>query len=290
MKRRGTAGRGVWTGLLSPGAAVLLLLFLVPLGMLIVFSFGSVNIVGRPVLGFSLTNYDLVFQSYNLSVIVRTILYAGSATAICLILGYAVAYTASRFAGRMGGVIIALVVVPWLVDYLVRIYAWKQLLGDGGLANQVLSWVHLGPVTWIGTGPAVVGGLVYGYLPLMILPIYAALSDMDPSLIDAGKDLFGTPRATFFHVTLPATRQGVIGGCLLVFLPSLGDFATAQFLGGPNTTMIGNIISEQFVGTGSQAFGAALAVTLIAFLAVTVALVALILRRRAKLTEIVRVG
>lgn len=290
VKRRGTTGRGLWTGLLSPGAVVLLLLFLVPLGMLIVFSFGSVNIVGRPVLGFSLANYDLVFQSYNLSVVVRTIMYAGSATAICLVLGYAVAYTASRFAGRAGGVIIALVVVPWLVDYLVRIYAWKQLLGDGGLINQVLGWVHIGPLTLIGTGPAVVGGLVYGYLPLMILPIYAALSDMDPSLIDAGKDLFGTPRATFFHVTLPATRQGVIGGCLLVFLPSLGDFATAQFLGGPNTTMVGNIISEQFIGTGSQAFGAALAVTLIALLAVTVALVALINRRRARLTEIVRVG
>jgi spermidine/putrescine transport system permease protein len=290
VKRRGAAGRGVWTGLLSPGAVVLLLLFLVPLGMLIVFSFGSVNIVGRPVLGFSLANYDLVFQSYNLAVVFRTILYAGSATAICLVLGYGLAYTASRFAGRMGGAIIALVVVPWLVDYLVRIYAWQQLLGDGGLVNQVLGWVHIGPLTLIGTGPAVVGGLVYGYLPLMILPIYAALSDMDPSLIDAGKDLYGTPRATFLHVTLPATRQGVIGGCLLVFLPSLGDFATAQFLGGPNTTMIGNIISEQFVGTGSQAFGAALAVTLIALLAVTVALVALILRRRARLTQIVRVG
>lgn len=290
VKPRGTTGRGLWTGLLSPGAVVLLVLFLVPLGMLIVFSFGSVNIVGRPVLGFSLANYHLVFQSYNLSVVIRTILYAGSATVICLVLGYAVAYTASRFAGRMGGVIIALVVVPWLVDYLVRIYAWKQLLGDGGLINTVLGSVHIGPLTLIGTGPAVVGGLVYGYLPLMILPIYAALSDMDPSLIDAGKDLFGTPRATFFHVTLPATRQGVIGGCLLVFLPSLGDFATAQFLGGPNTTMVGNVISEQFIGTGSQAFGAALAVTLIALLAVTVALVALVNRRRAKLTEMVRVG
>jgi spermidine/putrescine transport system permease protein len=109
---------------------------------------------------------------------------------------------------------------------------------------------------------------------------------MDPALIDAGKDLFGTPRATFFHVTLPATRQGVVGGCLLVFLPVLGDFATAQFLGGARTTMIGNIISDQFVSSGSQTFGAALAVTLILLLALTVVVVSLVQRRRTRLTGV----
>lgn len=285
MMNRARRGWGLWTALLTPGGLLLLVLFLVPLGMLVLFSFGTVNVVGMPQLGFSRENYSLVFQSYNLVVVERTILYGLLATAICLVLGYAVAYTASRFGGRTGGLIIALVVVPWLVDYLVRIYAWKQLLGYGGLINQVLAIVHVGPAALTGTWYAVVGGLVYGYLPLMILPVYASLSDMDPALIDAGKDLFGTPRATFFHVTLPATRRGVIGGCLLVFLPVLGDFATEQFLGGPNNTMIGNIISEQFVGTGTQTFGAALAVTLIALLAVTVVIMALLLRRRARLTS-----
>jgi spermidine/putrescine transport system permease protein len=281
------SARGTWTALLLPGALLLLLLFLVPLAMLVAFAFGTTDVIGRPQLGFSTQNFALVFQSYNLDVLVRTVGYAAVATAACLVVGYAVAYTASRFGGRWGGVLIALVMVPWLVDYLVRIYAWKLLLGDGGLANDALGWVGVGPVSWTGTSYAVVGGLVYGYLPLMILPIYAALSDLDPALIDAGKDLFGTPRATFFHVTLPATRQGVIGGCLLVFLPALGDFATAQFLGGANNTMIGNIISDQFVSSGSQTFGSALAVTLIVLLAATVALCALLLRRRARLTEVI---
>jgi spermidine/putrescine transport system permease protein len=284
---RADTGRRLWSAFLTPGGLILLLLFLVPLGMLIVFSFGTVNIIGEPELGHTLANFDLVFQSYNLDVVVRTIWYAALATAICLVVGYAVAYTASRYGGRAGNVVLLLVVVPWLVDYLVRIYAWEIVLGDGGLLNDVISHIGIGAVTWTGTWYAVVGGLVYGYLPLMILPIYASLKDMDASLIDAGKDLYGSPRATFFHVTLPATRQGVVGGCLLVFLPALGDFATAQFLGGPNNAMIGNIIADQFVESGSQTFGAALAVSLIALLAITVVLVAVILRRRARLMQVV---
>lgn len=286
----GSSSRGgrLWAAILAPGALLLLLLFAVPLGMLIAFSFGTTDVVGRPLFGSTLENFDLVLQGYNLAVVVRTVGYAAATTALCLLVGYAVAYAAARFAGRGGGLIIVLVVVPWLVDYLVRIYAWKQLLGDEGLVNNVLGVVGIGPVTWIGTPVAVIGGMVYSYLPLMVLPIYASLRDMDSSLIDAGKDLYGTPRKTFWFVTLPATRQGVLGGCLLVFLPALGDFATAQFLGGANTIMIGNIISDQFVSSGSQTFGAALAVALIGLLVLTVAVAALLLRRRARLTEIVK--
>lgn len=281
----GTARRQ-WTALLLPGSIALAALFLVPLGMLVVYSFGTTDIVGRPQVGFSMDNYRLVFQSYNTDVVVRTVEYAAIATACCLVLGYAVAYTAARFAGRWGGLIIVLVTVPWLVDYLVRIYAWKQLLSDGGLINQTLNRFGAGPVSLTGTSFAVVAGLVYGYLPLMVLPLYASLKDLDPSIIDAGKDLFGSPRQTFFHVTLPSTRQGVIGGCLLVFLPVLGDFATAQFLGGASNTMIGNIISDQFVASGSQTFGSALAVTLIVMLVLCVAITAVALRGRGRVTEV----
>ncbi|MFC5179415.1 ABC transporter permease [Nocardioides taihuensis] len=280
------ASRRQWTLLLLPGSITLALLFLVPLGMLVVFSFGTTDIVGRPQLGSTLDNYRLVFQDYNAAVVLRTVEYSVAATACCLVLGYAVAYTAARFAGRWGGAIIVLVTVPWLVDYLVRIYAWKQLLSDGGLLNQTLDRLGAGPVSMTGTSFAVVAGLVYGYLPLMVLPLYASLKDLDPSVIDAGKDLFGSPRQTFFHVTLPATRPGVVGGCLLVFLPVLGDFATAQFLGGPSNTMIGNIISDQFVASGSQTFGSALAVTLIVLLVLCVALTAVVQRGRGRVTEV----
>ncbi len=271
---------GLWAALLTPGSLVLLLLFLVPLGMLAAFSFGTVDILGRPQLGFTLDNYAQVLQDYNLAVVVRTAWYAGVATLACLVLGYTVAYTAARFAGRFSALLVALVVVPWLVSYIVRIYAWKQLLGDDGIVNGALGLVGITPVSWIGTPYAVIGGLVYSYLPLMVLPLYASLKDMDPALIDAGKDLFGTPRKTFWFVTVPSTRTGIVGGCLLVFLPALGDFATAQFLGGARTTMVGNIVADQFVASGQQTFGAALSMWLILLLVVTLLAASMLNRRR----------
>jgi spermidine/putrescine transport system permease protein len=151
----------------------------------------------------------------------------------------------------------------------VRIYAWIVILGNEGVVNGILHAIGLPgnpPVTFMGTSFAVVGGLVYDFLPFMILPIYAALERMDPSLIEAGKDLYGTPLQTFLHVTWPATIQGVIAGAVLVGLPSFGDFATAQILGAPNTYMIGNLIQEQFTNGGYWPFGAALTIVLMAML------------------------
>jgi spermidine/putrescine transport system permease protein len=123
------------------------------------------------------------------------------------------------------------------------------------------------PVIFLNTPTAVIGGLVYDYLPFMILPIYAALERMDPSVIEAGKDLYGTPLQTFLNVTWPATLQGVIAGAVLVGLPAVGDFATVQILGGPNTYMIGNLIQDQFTAGGFWPFGAALTIVLMAALA-----------------------
>jgi spermidine/putrescine transport system permease protein len=273
------SARRLYNAFLAPPGAVLALLFLLPLGMVVVFSFGTTDILNRPQLGFTWVNYDQVFQSYYLPVLWRTLLFAGLTTVLCLLLGYPVAYFAARFAGRLGPVLIAAVVLPWLVDYLVRIYAWKALLADDGLVNGLLGHLGLGGVHMLQTQWAVIGGLVYGYFPLMVLPIYAALGDLDPALIDAGKDLYGSPRQTFLHVTLPATMPGVIGGALLVFLPALGDFATAQFLGGPSSTMIGNLITSQFLESGSQTFGSALTVALIVLLLLGVTLTARFSRR-----------
>jgi spermidine/putrescine transport system permease protein len=198
---------------------------------------------------------------------------------ISLLLGYPLAYMTARFAGRWGGVVIGVIVLTWLVDYLVRIYAWTVLLDDNGIINGLLRDLGLAPVHMLGTNGAVVLGLAYVYFPFMVLPIYAALGDLDPALIEAGKDLYGTPRQTFWHVTLPATMPGVVGGLLLVFLPALGDFATAQFLGGPQSAMIGNLINEQFTNSGSVPFGSALTVVLLIVLLVGVGLSARFARR-----------
>lgn len=270
--------RRIYDLFLAAPAVYLLLLFLAPLALVVVFSFGTTDILNQPQVGFTWTNYQEVLQSYYLPVVWRTLLYAGVTTGVCLVLGYSVAYYAVRFAGRFGPLIIAAIILPWLVDYLVRIYAWKALLAEDGLINNVLGHVGV-TVHVLHTQWAVMGGLVYSYFPLMVLPLYATLSDLDPAQIDAGKDLYGSPRLTFLHVTLPATMPGVVGGCLLVFLPALGDFATAQFLGGPSTTMIGNLITGQFLESGSQTFGSALTVTLIVVLLLGVGLTARFARR-----------
>jgi spermidine/putrescine transport system permease protein len=257
---------------LLPGGAVMALLFVVPLGMVVVYSFGTVDLVGLPQVGTTLTNYDQVLQSYYAPILLRTIGFAAAATVLCLVLGYPLAYFAVRFAGRWGHVLIASIVLMWLVDYLVRIYAWTALLSDGGLINDALDALGLGRAHMLGTPGAVVVGLTYGYFPLMVLPIHAALSEMDQSVIEAGRDLYGSPRQTFWRVTWPSTIRGVVGGVLLVFLPALGDFATAQFLGGPQTSMIGNLINQQFNDAGSIPFGAALTVVLLLLLLLGVAI------------------
>jgi spermidine/putrescine transport system permease protein len=181
---------------------------------------------------------------------------------LCLALGYPVAYYIARYGGRRKQVLIALVVLPFFVNYLIRTYAWVALLSDEGVVNGLLGE----PIRFLNTPWAVIGGLVYGYLAFMILPVYAALDRMDPALIEAGKDLYGSNLQTFIHVTWPTTSQGVLAGSVLVFLPAVGDFVSAQLLGGPNTFMIGNLIQQQFFGAEDWPFGAALTTVMMLFL------------------------
>jgi spermidine/putrescine transport system permease protein len=258
---------------LLPGALWLLALFIIPFGIVIAVSLGTTNIVGYPVYGWHPGNYGMVFQPLFVPVLLRSVAFAVATTILCLIIGYPVAYTVARFGGRFKNLLIALLVLPWFVDYLVRIYAWVVILGNQGLVNGILAKLGIHgspPVQFINTPYAVVGGLVYDYLPFMIFPLYAALEQMNPQVIEAGKDLYGTPPRTFWHVTWPSSMQGVLAGCVLVLLPAIGDFATAQLLGGPDTYMVGNLISDQMVEiTGAWPFGAALTVVLMAVLSIS---------------------
>lgn len=286
MSQSDATGRGLWTSLLTPGGVVLVLFFLVPLVMVVVFSLGTVNALNQPQLGFSAANYSSVFQAYNLAPVIRTIWFTAVATGACLVLGYPVAYLAARYAGRLGPIIIALVVLPWLVDYLVRIYAWQSILAPSGLLPSAAAALGIGRPHLISSDGTVIVGLVYGYLPLMILPIYASVSELSSQVVEAGKDLYGSPATVFWRVTLPLTREGVLGGCLLVALPMLGDFATAQFLGGPNSTMLGNLINDQFTSGGSQTVGSAFTVALIVLLALILLLGRLAVRRGVRATAV----
>ncbi len=263
----------LWRIFLLPGGLWLLLLFIVPFGIVIAVSFATTNIVGYPAYGWHPGNYGMVFQPIFLPVLLRSLVFALLTTAVCLLIGYPVAYTVARFGGRFKNLLIAVLLLPWFVDYLVRIYAWVVILGNDGLVNGLLARLGMHgspPVQFVDTPYAVIGGLVYDYLPFMIFPIYAALEQMNPAVIEAGKDLYGTPSRTFWYVTWPSSLQGVLAGCVLVSLPAVGDFATAQLLGGPNTYMIGNLISDQMVEvTGAWPFGAALTVVLMALLSLS---------------------
>jgi spermidine/putrescine transport system permease protein len=258
---------------LIPGTLWLVALFLVPLGLVVGVSLATTDVVGRPVYGLHFENYHQVFQSLFIPVFLRSLEYALATTVGCLAIGYPTAYTIARFGGRYRNMLILLVILPWFVDYLVRIYAWFELLGQDGLVSTALQKLGLAPavgVSFLGTSYAVVGGLIYSYLPYMILAVYVAVESLDPALIEAGKDLYGTPRATFLHVTLPNTLAGVVAGCILVFLPASGDFATAQFLGGPEQSMIGNLVQSEMTITGAAPLGAGLTVVLVVLLAVVI--------------------
>lgn len=250
---------------LIPGGLWLALLFAVPVAILLAISFGTTDDLGNALYGWYPENYERVFDPVFVPVLLRSVGYALATVVLCLLIAYPVAYYIAVFGGRWKHVLIAMVVLPFFVNYLVRTYAWIAMLGDEGVVNGVLGGDG---VRFLNTPWSVIGGLVYGYLVFMLLPVYAALDRMDPALIEAGKDLYGSPWQTFRNVTWPHTFQGVLAGTVLVFLPAVGDFVAAQLLGGPDEYMVGNLIQQQFFSAENWPFGAALTAVMMAFLLV----------------------
>ena len=264
MARRSKTQRTwLWGTLLALPTVWIVSFFVSSMVIVVLLSFGRTQRDGRPVFGTRLTNYDALWNSVYFELFVRSLTYALATTVICAVIAYPVAYTIALHGGRYKNVLIAAIVVPFFASYLIRMYAWSALLSDDGTVNSLLRRFHLSDgVQFLNTPTAVVGGLVYGFVVFMILPVYAALERMDPALIEAGKDLYHGPLRTFFTVTLPATRAGLFGGLLLVFLPALGDFVSAQLLGGPRTYMIGNLVQQQFLEGQNWPLGSALTVAM----------------------------
>jgi spermidine/putrescine transport system permease protein len=263
---------------LFPGALWLVAFFVVPIGILLAISFGYTDDLGNSIYSTRLDNFERAFDPLFVPVLLRSVGFAAATAVLCLLIGYPVAYYIARFGGRRKNILIALVVLPFFVNYLVRTYAWVAILGDEGVVNGALD----SGIRFLNTPWAVIGGLTYGYLAFMILPIYAALDRMDPSLVEAGKDLYGGRWQTFRHVTFPHTIQGVLAGGVLVFLPAVGDFVSAQLLGGPDEYMIGNLIQQQFFAAENWPFGAALTTLMMAFLLI---FMVLYLRSSARASE-----
>jgi ABC-type spermidine/putrescine transport system permease subunit I len=263
-----------WAFLAAPGILWLTLLFIVPFYAVLAIGMGRLNqLFGTPIavwnpLQWSDTNLAQAWRdlagstAYLGPIIVRTLIYTAVASLLCLLIGYPAAYFVARFSGRRKGAFLVLLIAPFWISYMMRMLAWVDLLQTNGYVNQALSFLHLAthPINWLsGQSITVVLGLVYGYIPYLILVLFAGLDRIDPALIEAGRDL-GLGRArTFLRVTLPLSRQPIMTAMLITVLPMLGDYYTNQLMSGAtNTSMLGNVIDQRLSTPLFQGEGAVL--------------------------------
>ncbi len=273
--------RGLWIGLTLPGAIWLLVLFVAPFYVMLAVAGGGVNEFFQTVvpvwnpIHWSSWNFSAVWRdifgtgSFIGAPALRTVIYTAAATVITLAISYPVAYFVARYAGRRKTLFLVLLIAPFWVSYMMRMLAWIDLLQQGGFFNSALSFFGLpGNTDWLGgKSVTVILGLVYGYIPYVILVLYAFLDRIDQSLLDAARDLGLSKWRTFVHVTLPLSKPAIIAGTFITVLPMLGDYFTNQLLSGaPGTTMIGNAIEGQLDSPGEVGQGAVLALMLLVVL------------------------
>ncbi|RDC74497.1 ABC transporter permease subunit [Rhodovulum sp. 12E13] len=270
--------------------AWLLLLFLVPFGIVLKISLSdyalsippytpTLDITGgwpaiRDFLGqldvenyVFLTEDDLYWKAYLSSLRIALI-----STFVTLLIGYPLAYAMAKAPREWQPTLLMLVILPFWTSFLIRVYAWIGILSSQGYLNQTLAFLGLEPVTVLNTNVAVYIGIVYTYLPFMVLPIYATLEKMEGDLIEAAQDLGCTPTEAFWRVTLPLSRPGIIAGCFLVFIPAVGEFVIPSLLGGSETLMIGKVLWEEFFNNRDWPVASAVAVVLLLILVIPIVL------------------
>ena len=255
--------RRSWTALLllAPGIAYMLLFFLAPFIQLVLTSLqapGEAGGIGDYVAAFQVSNYAAAIAEYWPHIL-RSFAYALIATAAGLLISYPLAYLIGvrlRSMPMLQGLALILVIAPFFISFLLRTLAWKQIL----------------PSEWIGTDFSVVFGLIYNFIPFMVLPMFASLQQLDLRLVEAGSDLYASPVTTFLKVTLPLSMPGVVSGTLLSFIPMSGDFVNAsrEFLGGTGTAMIGNVIEANFLQTQNYPVAGVLSIVLMAIILILV--------------------
>ncbi|WP_035985872.1 ABC transporter permease [Leptolyngbya sp. KIOST-1] len=269
-----------WLGplvLLGPAGVWLLLLLLLPTLLILEVSLVPGLRLGQPSGGYGLGNYLQILQPVYLRVIGRSLAFAVGATVLCLLMGFPVAYWLALMSPRRWrNLLLVAFILPLWTSSLLRAYAWTAILRPSGVLNTLFTGVGLPAQNWLNTPTAVFIGLTYGFLPYMVLILYASLEKLDVRLLEAAADLGATPSQSFWKVTVPQTLPGIAAGCLLVFISTLGDFVVPTLLGGASSMNISRLIYNQFLGpTRAWGFGSALSMVLI--LAVSLA-IALLLR------------
>jgi putrescine transport system permease protein len=202
----------------------------------------------------------------------NSILTAGISTVLCLLLGYPMAYGIARSPPAWRNILLLLVMLPFWTSFLLRVYAWIGILKNNGVINNFLMWTGVidEPIVMLQTNFAVYIGIVYSYLPFMVLPLYTAIEKLDLTLLEAAADLGCRPVKAFFRITVPLTRSGIIAGCMLVFIPAVGEFVIPALLGGPDTLMIGRVLWEEFFNNRDWPIASAVAIAMLLLLVVPI--------------------
>ena len=252
--------------LAAPGLLWLGVFFLLPLGLVFAISFASRGNYGGIIWELTAVNYLDLFHPLYGKILGQSLWYAAVTTVMCFLLGFPLAYVIARSPARWQPFLLLLVMLPFWTNFLVRTYAWMVLLRHDGLINRVLLGMGLidVPLDLLYTPSAVVIGLVYGYLPFMVLPIYVAVERLNPLLVDAAWDLYASPWGVLTRIVFPLTKPGIVGGCILVFIPSIGSFITPDLLGGARSMMIGNLIQHEYLVVRDWPLGSALSFVLMA--------------------------
>ena len=260
--------RGLFMAL--PAYAYLVVFFAIPLVIVVVYSFATRNRFGGTDLsGWNVDSYERLTEPIVRDILFRSLWLAILTTVICLVIAYPFAYYMSTRRETVRNLMLVFVMIPFWTNFLVRNYAWRVILGNDGPFTRVTEAIGLGEMELLFSQSAVVLGLVYGFLPFMILPLYAAIERIDGALLEASRDLYATGFQSFRHVLLPLSMPGVIAGSILVFVPSLGAYVTPEILGGAKTTLLGSYIVTQFLTARNWPFGAALSFVLMAVMLAT---------------------
>jgi spermidine/putrescine transport system permease protein len=270
--------------LLGPGVGYWVALFLLPAGLILAYSFLRRGPFGDVVFDPNLDNYRRALDPLFVRVLVFSIRTAALATAISLVVGYAAAYFIATRPPRWRIPLLVLVILPFWTNLLIRTYAWIVLLGRQGLINRGLQGIGAidEPIALLYTDQAIVLGLIYSYLPLMVLPLFASIERLGPAPRQAAADLGAGPVRAFLRVTLPLTLPGVMAGSIFVFVPSLGNFIVPDLLGGGRRIMVGNLIQSQFFQARDWPFGATLALSVMGITLVLLLVQARVLNREKR--------
>jgi spermidine/putrescine transport system permease protein len=250
--------------LLTPGFLWSVVFLVIPLMVVGVISCATRGTYGGMIWQFSLENYRDLWHVLYARIFGQSLLLASLTTVVCLVMGFPLAYYIARMSPRWQAIWLLLIMIPFWTNFLVRTYAWMFILRTEGLLNTVLLGfgVITAPMELLYTDRAVLIGLVYGYLPFMVLPLYAALERLDPTFVEAARDLYADRWSVFWRVIVPLAKPGIIAGCLLVFIPSLGAFLTPDLLGGARSMMVGNLIQHEFLVARDWPLGSAISLIL----------------------------